>query len=460
MINSFNDLKIEVKNQLTIYQVLNWYGVSLNRYGKGRCVIHNSQGSECFYVNPRTQRYTCYSCGKSGDALSFIGEMENTDFIGSVYLAGVQLGLISQEEANNRRIDVKKQNNLKPTVITKKVESILPPAKMDEMPLTEEEIERNHLVYQALAFNCGLEDKDRDELVNERKIREDKVNDYFTITASCSSLMTKVEYFCRTQYGIYKEDIAKVPGFYLNDKGYLQLNNKMKTIAIKIKDSQGRIRMIQLKNRFAKEGDCKYYYLSSNSVNGNKAKMWVDVLYPNFRTYSQLDTRELLNKALATVIITEGKFKAETIADTFNCPVIAIPGIKTFENKVKEEVLNLNKMKQMKNLMIMLDADMDTNIAVGESVLQMLEKELNGVDFNNIFVVVWDSQFGKGADDVILSGNKSSFVKVKGNDFIASYKQFIEDTRNCNRNDEDDKNYMKFLFKKYVIEGEIKDEAC
>ena len=460
MIKDFNDLKTQVKGQIDIYQVLSWYGVRLNRYGKGRCAIHNSQGSECFYVNPRTQRYTCYSCGKSGDALAFIGDMEHTDFIGSVYYAGVQLGLISQEEANNRRIDMKKHNDLKPVVKATKVEPIAPPAKIEEVHLTEAEIERNHLVYEALAFNCGLEDKDRDELINERKIRKDKVNDYFTITASSSSLMTKVEYFCRTQYKMTKEEIAKVPGFYLDDKGYLQLNNKMKTIAIKIKDSSGKTRMIQLKNRFAKEGDCKYYYLSSNSVNGNKARMWVDVLYPNFKTYRQLDTKELLDNSLATVIITEGKFKAEVITDTFNFPVIAIPGIKTFENKVKEEVLNLNKVKQMKNCMIMLDADMDTNLAVGESVLQMLETELKEIAFKNVFVVVWNSRLGKGADDVILNGNKGSFVKVKADDFIASYKQFIEDTKDCNRKNNDDRDYMKYLFRKYVIEGEIRSEAC
>ena len=34
------------------------------------------------------------------------------------------------------------------------------------------------------------------------------------------------------------------------------------------------------------------------------------------------------------VIITEGKFKAEIISDTFKCPVISIPDVKTFENKV------------------------------------------------------------------------------------------------------------------------------
>ena len=93
MIKDFQELKLQVKNNMTIYDVLSWYGVSLNRYGKGRCVLHGSAGNECFYVNPKIQRYTCYSCGRTGDAISFIQEMEGTDFIGAVYIAGVNLGL-------------------------------------------------------------------------------------------------------------------------------------------------------------------------------------------------------------------------------------------------------------------------------------------------------------------------------------------------------------------------------
>ena len=460
MIKDFQELKAEVKNRISIYEVLAWYGVSLNRYGKGRCAIHNSRGNECFHVNPRTKRYTCYSCGKTGDALAFIQEMEGVDFIGATYIAGVNLGLISQEECDNRRISVKKQNNLKVKEVKKPVEVINFPAKCEEVSLSEEEIERNSNVYEILAYNCGLEASDREKLINERHIREDRVSEYFTIKPNHTGLMTKVEILCKKLHGYSREDIAKVPGFWLNEKGHLQLNNKMETIALRIKDSKGRTRMVQLRNKFAKENDVKYFYLSSNFINGNKAKMWVDVLYPQHTTWKDESVKALLEKGLATVIITEGKFKAEIISDAYNCPVISIPGIKTFENKIKAEIENINSMKQMKNVMIMLDADMADNIAVGESVIKMLEEELKDFSFKNIFVVVWDSKYGKGADDVILNKNQGAFVKVKKDDFIASYKQFIEDVKDCNRNDEDDKKYMHFLFDNYVIKGGIVSETC
>ena len=233
----------------------------------------------------------------------------------------------------------------------------------------------------------------------------------------------------------------------------------MRTIAIRIKDSKGRTRMVQLRNKFAKEGDVKYFYLSSNAINGNKAKMWVDVLYPNHITWKKQTPKELLSESLATVIITEGKFKAEIISDTFKCPTISIPGIKTFENKVKAEISEINKVKQMKNAMIMLDSDMADNIAVGESVIQMIEKELKDFDFKNTYVVVWDSKYGKGADDVILNGNKGSFVKAKAEDFVVAYKQFIEDVKDCDRNNEEDRKYMNFLFDNYVIKNEIVSES-
>lgn len=459
MIKDFQELKIQVKNYMTIYDVLSWYGVSLNRYGKGRCVLHGSAGNECFYVNPRNQRYTCYSCGRTGDALSFIQEMEGTDFIGAVYIAGVNLGLISQEECNNRRINVNKQTNLKAKEIKKPVE-VIEVIKQEEEVLTEADIDRNSNVYDVLAYNCGLEPEDREKLLKERHIREDRVGEYFTVKPDHTGLIAKMECLCKKLYGYSKEDIAKVPGFYLDDKGNLHLNNKMRTIAIRIKDSKGRTRMVQLRNKFAKENDVKYFYLSSNAINGNKAKMWVDVLYPNNKVWKDESPKALLDKGLATVIITEGKFKAEIIADTFKCPVISIPGIKTFEHKVRAEIENINSIKQMKNVMIMLDADMADNIAVGESVIKMLEEELNGLNFKNIFVVVWDNKYGKGADDVIINKNQGSFVKVKGIDFIASYKQFIEDVKDCDRNNEEDRQYMNFLFDNYVIKGGIVSETC
>ena len=459
MIKDFNELKLQVKNYMTIYDVLSWYGVSLNRYGKGRCAIHGSAGNECFYVNPKNQRYACYSCGKTGDAISFIQEMEGTDFIGAVYIAGVNLGLISQEECDNRRINVNKQINLKAKEIKRPVAVAATAQQQHEEVLTEADIDRNSNVYDALAFNCGLEQEDREKLLKERHIREDRVSEYFTIKPDHTGLIAKMECLCKKLYGYSKEDIAKVPGFYLDDKGNLHLNNKMRTIAIRIKDSKGRTRMVQLRNKFAKEGDVKYFYLSSNAINGNKAKMWVDVLYPNHITWKKQTPKELLSEGLATVIITEGKFKAEIISDTFKCPTISIPGIKTFENKVKAEISEINKVKQMKNAMIMLDSDMADNIAVGESVIQMIEKELKDFDFKNTYVVVWDSKYGKGADDVILNGNKGSFVKAKAEDFVVAYKQFIEDVKDCDRNNEEDRKYMNFLFDNYVIKNEIVSES-
>ena len=56
--------------------------------------------------------------------------------------------------------------------------------------------------------------------------------------------------------------------------------------------------------------------------------------------------------------------------------------------------------------------------------------------------------------------NKGSFVKAKAEDFIASYKQFMEDVKDCDRNDENDKKYMNFLFDSYVIKGGIVSETC
>src|SRR5579859_5406449 len=67
----------EVKERLPIEDVVSGY-VDLRRSGaslKGLCPFHQEK-TPSFYVTPARGTYHCFGCGKGGDVLSFVMEME------------------------------------------------------------------------------------------------------------------------------------------------------------------------------------------------------------------------------------------------------------------------------------------------------------------------------------------------------------------------------------------------
>ncbi len=77
----WSDLIRQVKEANDIVEVIGGY-VTLRPAGptfKGLCPFHDDHRPS-FDVDPRRQRYRCWSCQKSGDVISFIQEHERVDF--------------------------------------------------------------------------------------------------------------------------------------------------------------------------------------------------------------------------------------------------------------------------------------------------------------------------------------------------------------------------------------------
>lgn len=86
----------EVRDRTDIVAVIGEY-VTLKRTGvnhKGLCPFHNEK-SPSFNVNAQKQFFHCFGCGKSGDVISFLSELEGKSFIETVRelarRAGVEL---------------------------------------------------------------------------------------------------------------------------------------------------------------------------------------------------------------------------------------------------------------------------------------------------------------------------------------------------------------------------------
>lgn len=83
--------------------------LQLKRVGRrsvGLCPFHNEK-TPSFSVNAELGFYKCFGCGKSGDAITFIREIEHLDFVGAVEMlanrAGIQLRYTTQNEGEHRK---------------------------------------------------------------------------------------------------------------------------------------------------------------------------------------------------------------------------------------------------------------------------------------------------------------------------------------------------------------------
>ena len=68
-----------VKQSVTIEQILGRYGVKLKKSGKelrGRCPIHQGDGTDSFHANTEKNAFHCFSCQAKGNVLDLVAAIE------------------------------------------------------------------------------------------------------------------------------------------------------------------------------------------------------------------------------------------------------------------------------------------------------------------------------------------------------------------------------------------------
>ena len=89
----------EIKNRVDIVEVVGDF-VSLKRKGQNMwacCPFHNEK-SPSFSVSPAKGFYKCFGCGKAGDTIDFVMEVEKLDYIESLKFLAKKYGIEVQEE--------------------------------------------------------------------------------------------------------------------------------------------------------------------------------------------------------------------------------------------------------------------------------------------------------------------------------------------------------------------------
>lgn len=101
-----------------IKTVIEERGIQLKKAGtvlyKGKCPFHNEQDAS-FFVNKKTQHYTCFGCEKHGNAIDFLMEKDGMTFVETVRTLASRFGVIleeytpsPEEEKREREVTVQK----------------------------------------------------------------------------------------------------------------------------------------------------------------------------------------------------------------------------------------------------------------------------------------------------------------------------------------------------------------
>ena len=72
------DIFEKVKNNVNIAEVVSLFGVQLNSNDKGLCPFHTEK-TPSFSVDRKTNIFTCFGCGATGDAIAFVTKIKNIE---------------------------------------------------------------------------------------------------------------------------------------------------------------------------------------------------------------------------------------------------------------------------------------------------------------------------------------------------------------------------------------------
>src|SRR6187397_712487 len=88
--------------------------IALKRVGRrfsGLCPFH-SEKSPSFSINPEMGVYYCFGCQKSGDAITFIREIEHLDFVEAVERLAGRAGITLRYDDASFSVERKRKQRL------------------------------------------------------------------------------------------------------------------------------------------------------------------------------------------------------------------------------------------------------------------------------------------------------------------------------------------------------------
>ncbi len=392
------DLIIRDVQSLSIETVLQRYGVEPVRYTGSRilslCPFHMDENIGSFSIDTEKNACWCYACNNGGGVISSMKKIWNKPYVDTVLQIACDFNLIdaktysellgTEYERQGKEVAVKKE-------------------RAKKRPSTDTLIMWTK-IYEFMAKWFGLLDADRDYLLNERNLKEDRLKDYFSLTTKDPRMISRLVFDLKAAFPEYADKLSEIPGFVeAKNKDRWQITMfEYDAIAILLRNAEGNVVAVQLRD---KDPDAKirYKYLSFKATSknkymrgGNTVGTPIDVIIPD--------------NNIGKVAIVEGRFKAELLAQQ-GFIAMSVQGVNNYSG-IEKDIKAIEAVTNtfIKNVYVFYDADQLRNGAVYQAGIK-LGKYVKEKAKKDALYVIWNQTLGKGIDDLIIGGHKFE-VKV------------------------------------------------
>ena len=388
-------LKDQIKKKIPIREVIS------SRLGPDErswlCPFHDDKQAGSFKVWDQTNRFRCFSCEKSGDAIDFVMETDKISWVEAVYKLSVEYKLITPEEYKEHTHRAysgprKTAGNIKSSSSA----SVKDPELLDFVYSLM--CEGDHLV-DAAKPTLTIEHR---KYLNGRGITDAEIDRFGYFSMPGKEIIPILQRRLKN-LGYDEDDLLGIPGFYQwKETGKIDMP-VYDGIGIPIRNVDEQIVALQIRKDKAKEGDSRYCYFSSSFAN---SPAWaVNCRYgcgPSQTAGFLPGTKE----EFKGVLITEGFFKAAQWVLWKESPAITIQGV----NNTKDVLPMLESLPMVENVLFAYDMEENVNT---EKAAQKLNSQIKEAGYRTYFLK-WDEKDGKGLDDVILNGKADTIRIVKG----------------------------------------------
>lgn len=385
----------EIKARNDIVDVIGSY-ISLNEKYKGLCPFHDDH-TPSFSVHPDKQIYKCFSCGESGNVITFVEKFNQVSFAEALSILAERAGI---------RLDI---------ATPKKVNSHL--EKYYEINDTVNKYFKNNLI-----SNVGKEARD---YLSKRKIDKDIINE-FNIGLATSNKLTSI---LEKKYDIkdlLEIDITKE----INGKYYDTFQNR---ITFPIIDENNNIVGFSGRKYLSDEMKDDRLPKYSNSKE--------NTIFKKSGTFYNINNALPNIKKSKEIIITEGFMDTIRMASIGYKNVIAIMG--TAFNQMHLDKILKYKCKVVMNL-DQDEAGVEATIKIGDELIK------HNLD---VSVIVFDDY--KDSDEYIINKGKDAFDTAYKNRI--SYIDFKLRYLKSNKNMKDSVEISKYINEAIAALNDIDD---
>lgn len=412
-------------NRLDMMQVLSYYGVQMVRTAGSRalalCPFHADSKLGSFSVNIRKNLCWCFSCSQGGTNVKSYQTMFDVDEKTAALQIACDFALITKTEF--KALSDAEYVKTEPKYVSALKDIRPKPVYSDETLRLRTD------VYEFMRDYFGLTEEHREYLSSARNLESDRIAaDYFSIDTK--SKPEKGKAFCKAfikQFPEYASEMMSIPGFFEHKKrganiwipGLMMFDG----IGILMRDSNGNIPGVQVRMTSPDMNGIRYKFMSCDFGDGTKGfnrggatcGVPIDVMFP------ENVTKETM------VCLTEGRFKTEILRQQ-NCIGVSIQGVNNYYGI--ELTLNAIEKKTgypIKTLYTFYDADLIENPQVFKALVSLYEYLKEEMPSLKMYQMVWKEEAGKGIDDCILAGNRSTVKPVPMSKMKKIYEQSLEE---------------------------------